>query len=488
MSDSNRVQLASVREVTLGTTPVTPRMRKARYNSAALVLKPDFDPSNEKRDDRMNIDPIKVGESNTGTVNFEFSYPPPGSFHSEQIVSVMHNDWVDTPSRDNDGVADSVITGVAATGGVYTVVTGLAFVIGHLVRASGFLNASNNGLKKITTGSATVPAVGAGPADEASPPANARLKVVGFEGAAGDITALADGLGSTTLDFTTLGLQVGGFVKIGGTGAAYRFAAAALNDWARVVAIATNKLTLDNLPTGWAMDAGTGKTIRVFFGDQIKNGTTIIGSTIERGYLSQAVPTYIAQRGMVIDEANWTIEAKKVITGSYAFIGMGGDYGSVPLDASPDEAPSTTEFPVMAGSANVGRIAESGAPMTGKNYIKSFALKIKNNIRPKEDVENLGPVDIGTGSADVTVNLNTYFGSDGLLAKLFSGAAVNVSARVLKANKAFIMSVPRMTYTDGSPDDGGKNTDVMLPLTASASVDPLTNAHVIFNRLEYYEA
>lgn len=87
----------------------------------------------------------------------------------------------------------------------------------------------------------------------------------------------------------------------------------------------------------------------------------------------------------------------------------------------------------------------------------------------------------------MTVTLSAYFGSDALLGKLFSGTAVNINARLAKAGKAMIFSIPRLTYTDGAPDDGGKNTDVMLPLTAQASKDSLTGAHIIINRFEYYE-
>ncbi|MBL3683997.1 hypothetical protein F2981_02515 [Sinorhizobium meliloti] len=58
-----------------------------------------------------------------------------------------------------------------------------------------------------------------------------------------------------------------------------------MNGWARIVAVTAGKLTLDNLPTGWAANAGAGKTLRVFFGDRIKNGVTMFSNTIERGWL-----------------------------------------------------------------------------------------------------------------------------------------------------------------------------------------------------------
>ncbi|TIU89309.1 MAG: hypothetical protein E5W09_34920, partial [Mesorhizobium sp.] len=94
------------------------------------------------------------------------------------LKTLMCSTWLNTPFRDNDGVADSVITGLADTTDVATVTAGAAFVVGQLVRFTGFTPSANNGVLKCTTGSATVPAfLGAGFVAEAAPPATARMKV-----------------------------------------------------------------------------------------------------------------------------------------------------------------------------------------------------------------------------------------------------------------------------------------------------------------------
>ena len=58
------------------------------------------------------------------------------------------------------------------------------------------------------------------------------VKVVGFQGATGDVTATATGLGSTLLDFTTLGLSAGQWIWVGGDTSGVKFATAACNGWA----------------------------------------------------------------------------------------------------------------------------------------------------------------------------------------------------------------------------------------------------------------
>ncbi|MGY5812005.1 phage tail tube protein [Rhizobium sp. LEGMi198b] len=487
-SDTNRVRMTTVRETSLGVTPSNPRMRAHRFTGETLAYQPVFIDSEEIRDDRMNSDPIKVDETNQGPINGELSYPVDGSPLSQFIESLFFNPWVNTPSRDNDGAAASVITGVTASTGVIAVTAAAAFVVGHLVRLSGFGQAGNNGLFRITTGSATVPAVGAAQlTDEAAPAATARMKVVGAQGVAGDIAAVADGLTATALDFTTLGLAVGQWIKVGGTGANFRFATGATNGWARIVAIAAGKLTLDNLPTGWAADTGFGKTIRIFFGDRIKNGTTMLSQTIERGWMAQAVPSYIIQRGMVVGQGEFTYESKAVAKYVLTFNGMTGETTTVSLDDTPD--PVTTNRS-MDSAVSVGRIAENGVAVGGPNFVKSCGITINNNLRMLDAIRNdgkVGAVDIGTGSCDVTINMQTYFGSNDFLVRLFSSAVSNLNLRIAKDNQAVIQSVPRMTMTDGTTNAQGKNQDSMLPITAKASKDPLTSAHILMDRLEYFE-
>ncbi|WP_136617065.1 MULTISPECIES: phage tail tube protein [Mesorhizobium] len=488
MSDANRLRLSHVREVTLGTTPVTPRMRKARLKGETLRFVPVFVSSEEIRDDRMNSDPIKVNEMNDGPINGELSWPPHGSPFSDWLESLFANTWVNTPFRDNDGTADSVITAMTGTTDVVTCTTGAAFVAGQIAQFSGFATGANNGVFKCTTGHATSPVfLGAGFVTEAAPAAAARIKVVGFQGASADLVAVADGITSTLLDFTTLGLAVGQWIKIGGTATGDRFATAACNGWARVIAIAAAKLTLDNLPTGWTTDAGTGKTVKVFYGDTLKNGLLTLSQTIERGFMDQTVPTYIAQRGMTVDQGVFNFVKEQIATWTMTFAGLTGTQDTTSLDASPDAA---TTNAIMAAAVNVGRIAENGTIVGGPNFIESITLTIKNNLRMIGGIRSdglVGAEDIGKGSVDVTAAMGTFFGSNALMSKLFAGTATNINLRIAKNSQAMIWAVPRLTYTDGQTNATAKNTDTKLPLTGMASLDTLTNAHVLLDRLEYYE-
>lgn len=488
MTDSNRLRLTVVPETTVGTTPGTPRMLTVRNTGESLSYQPNMITSNEIRSDRMNADPILVGQTNGGAVNIEFHYPVQNSGLDYFIASAMVAAWTNTPTRDNDGTADSVITDVAATTGVMTVSsTGGTFVVGHLIRNSNFTNSGNNGLFRITTGSATAPAVGASIfTNETAPPATARIKVVGFQGASGDITATATGLGSTTLDFTTLGIVAGQWLKISAEGGAYSFATAALADWVRVTAITATALTFDNRPSGWTTDSGTSKTIRVYFGDRIINGTTLSALTIERGFMGQGTPTYISQTGMSVNEWSMSVQTAQAVTSSFTFMGMSGAASTTSLDASPDAAPDTATYSIMAAGVNVGRVAEAGSSLSSPNWVRALSFRLNNNLAMLNSIDSSAAVGHRKGESALTVNLDTYFGSSALLAKLIAGTATSANTRIAKNSQAVVFTFPRLTYMSGNPNASGKNTDVLVPLVAQASYDSTTGAQMCVDRLEYY--
>lgn len=477
----------------LGAAISSPRMRTLKHKGFNVRRKTQTTQSEALRSDRMDDDPIQDGFTVDGPVMFELAYPTDNSPESDLYQSLMCSYWSNQPFRDNDGVADSVITDVSAT--VITVTStggALPFVAGQLVYTTGFAVAGNNGLFKCTTGSATVPAfVGAGLAVEAAPPAAARMKVVGFEGAAGDITATATGLASTTLNFTTLGLVVGQSVKIGdladGTTFAFLIALGAVarrGAAARITAISANALTLDNLPAGWAVDAGAAKTIRVFVGDTIKNGTLTIGGNFEEAYLDHSPVNYTHYEGCMASQGEFSFPKKGVASASFTMFGLRAVTSQTSVDAVPDAA--ITSSPI---SAKVGmtRLSENGVCLAAPNYCESVTISINNNTTPTEGLtcgEDFGPLGVLKGTFSVSVSMPTYFGDATFLTKLENGTLTNIFSRLVKNNQALVFSLPRITFTEGALDESKKNAVMMLPLTAMASKDTLTSAHLIIDRFE----
>lgn len=490
MTQSNRTQICVVRETTMGTTPNTPRMRTMRMTGESLQFSPTYVTSDEIRADRMNAAPILVMKDSSGGVNFELSYPDDNSPMSEILRSAFENPWVNTPTFFNDGTADSVVTDAGTVANTYAVVSGgAAVVVGMLVRATGFTNPANNQIFRASSSTGTtIVGTALSLTAETVPPATAKLKVVGFQGASGDITATSTGLASTTLDFTTLGVVPGMWIKIGGTGAANQFAITpADNDWVRVTVIAAHALTCDNLPTGWGVDAGTGKTLKVWFGDQIRNGTAQSSMTIERGFLGQTVPVYIVNVGMNINTLQVTINSRAKITCAANFTGMGGSESTTSLDASPDAA---TIGAVMAANANVGRLAEAGSRLTSPDWAKSIEFTINNNLRTIDSVDAQSPVAVRDGECMVTGKISCYFGDDTILNKFYNGTITSINSRVQKNNQALIFQFPAVTYMSGAnPQATAKNQDVLINADFQCTIDTsgVTGCQALCDRLEYFE-
>lgn len=496
--DSNRTRVTMIREAVLGVTPNTPKMRTARLTSETLRYSPSFFLPNEIRSDRMNADPALINQNVSGGFAFEQTYPDDLDCLSESLRSSFYNAWVNTPQHDNDGTADSVLTGYVATTGTMTVVdqsgsggfAGTAYKAGHLVQLSGMTAASNNFVKKVASSTATTVVLGTVGVDDTAPAATARLKVVGCEGASADFAAVSDGITSTANLFSTVAPAVGQWVCIGGSSATNQFATAVNNGWARVIAIAAGKLTLDNLPAGWSADPGTGKVIRLFWGDYIRNGQTRTSLSIEKSFLGQAVPTHIIHRGMVANTYSVSAATGQAITGSFDFMGLTGFQATTAFGTTYAAA---STFPILTGNASVGAILEAGALAGSPNWARRIDFNLNNNLRMIDALGNIGAVEVGVGEASLSGTIETYFGSNAQYAKLLAGTLTALSSRAQSTRTAntnghaLIHTAPRVTFTEGSPNAPGKNQDVMLSMNWAGSRDPLTDCVFQVDRLEYFE-
>lgn len=483
LQSTNRVKISKVRESTFGVTPTSPAFKTQRIVSHGLAVNPQTVVSNEIRQDRQRKDVILTGYQAGGTVTGEAAFWA----LDDHLEEALQGTWATQPSRDNAGTADSVITNVATSGTIVTCTTGAAFVAGQLVLFSGFGVANNNGLFNCTTGSATAPAFsGSGITDEAAPAANAVMRVVGFKGASGDLVAAASALTSTSLNFTTLGLTVGQWVKIGGSAAGDQFATAACNGYARISAIAANTLSFDRLPTGWTTDSGTGKTLAVFVGDVLTNGSTKRSNTIERQYLDHSPASYEYLTGQTLDRFSLSIQAGQVVTYSEDFVGADGSITTTRVSGATDTAAPTND--VLNAASNVANIAFDGTIIAGPNYVMEATVEFNNNLRRQMAVGSLSAVGIGNGEFAANLTLNSYFGDKTVLDKLLANSLTSVYftiGRTDSNNESYLFDFPSVKLTAGSPSVSGKNADVMLPAQAAAIIDSTYGYTAAVNRFWY---
>ena len=484
MTDSNLVRLAYAKETSWGEDVVSPSLRNIRYTGETISNNITTTKSTEIVTDRLTTDLPQTGDSASGPIQILLSFGEYDDFFEAALMGT----WNTTPYKDNNGTEDSNITNVTASTYTFTVASGgTAFVANHLIYNSGFDDAANNGLFKVgsSTTSTIVAANTPTLVDDSTPAANARIKVVGFEGASGDIAATSSGLSSTSLDFTTLGLSVGQWCKIGGSATANKFTGnPENNDWVRIAAITSHLLTLDNLPENWATDSGSSKTIQVFFGDVLKSGSERQSFVIEKGFLGLDIPVYIPFKGMMVNTFSLSFQPGEIVSGSFTFMGKNaGDAVETPLDSSVTDSESGE---IMNAFRDVGRISEGGSVIAGPSYIQGFSISATNNLREQKGVGVYGLAGVGIGDFEVTGDISVYFEEVSMYNKIVNNTATSFSVIIGKSNQAYIFQLPRVKLGAGTPQATSRNTDVVISSNFTALKDPTTSQALCIDRFEYY--
>lgn len=486
MSDSNRVKVSVVEEVTPGTTPSNPEFEELRIKTQPIDL--GFTPEtieSEELDPERNVkDLILVNAAAGGGFETELSFEA----WDTQLEGALFNDWVRKPNRRND-LGSTEITDVSTTTDTYTVTdTGTSFAEGMIVNAEGFTNDGNNGIKTVASGSdETSVVVNENLTDEASPPSTAKLRQVGFIGTSGDIqTGISPNrLFSSTLDFTTLNLSPGQLLNIGGEATSDKFATSEVNDFVRIESVTANAINLDVVPSGWVADNGSGKTIKVWVGDYIRNGTAKKHYTVEMQNQDHSPVTYRYFKGMVVDSLEMDIQPNQIINGAVQWQGFSTTITNTRESGATDKSPPSGN--VLNASSNVGSLLENGSPVTSPNYILGATLAINNELEQQTAVGNLGAIGVAAGKCRVTGQANTYFGDKTLLEKLINNTQTSLRFLFKRTDTKIRMSfdLPQVKYSGGTTQSD--DTNVTLPLDYVAYKHPTLGYTIQAQNFYYVE-
>lgn len=404
-----------------GVRPTSPAWQEFRNGNFGLKASPTRGRSNDRRGDGQAAGTFLTDLSNAGSVATELKFQ-----HLDDLFeAMMKSQWL-TQAFIKVVTLDTEISDLSAT--TMTVAAGGAnFKTGHLTRTLGFPTAGNNKIARVSSNTATTIVYPAATfTAETNPiPVGASVRVVGFQGAAGDLVAATTGgnaLTSTALDFTTLGNGVGSgrWVWIGDiTNAGNKFATAGCNGWARIAqgGVAAQRLSFDVVPSGFAADAGTGKTIAVYTGDFMANGTTIWAFDWESQQTGVASTMYEYFYDTLINGYTMTLAGGKEITVSFDLVGNQADtIGTVRYASSTDLAPPA--YGTMTCTTNVGDLTEGGVTlMGGVNCMSSGSIKIANNIGREAVVGPLGSSATNVGAFTGSGNVDTYLADPSIMAK-----------------------------------------------------------------------
>jgi hypothetical protein len=380
----------------------------------------------------------------------------------------MFADWREKP--------ELAVTSVDATTGFGVASGGAAFIVGSIVFGQGFGVAANNGIKVVNAASGT--AVDApGTATEASPPADAKITMVGFEGASADITLTVSGgvatLGCTAADFTDYGLIPGEWIWVGGDATANKFATAANNGFYRIKTISATAIVFDRTPNSPVTDTGTGKTIRVFFGHVIKNESDpdlIVMRTyqLERS-LAAGGNEYVL--GCAANTLAFDIKTADKITVDLSFVGMDGettDNGSEKAGTRPNLPKSNYAFNSSADFTRLRLLDDTGGGSSLATYLSDLKLSIDNGITPAKAISQLGAIDLTTGDFMVSGTVEAYFATTDAITAVRENDDVSLDFALVAKNVGWLFDIPLITLGDARLKVE-KDKPIILPLSLDAA-------------------
>lgn len=369
------------------------------------------------------------------------------------------------------------LTGIVASTKTYSAASGLgSFLAGSLVKATGFTNSANNGLKKVASKTSTTVVVVETCADE-TPSATATLETVGFQFASGDVTFTMNGdlvrLNSAAITMTTLGLIAGEWIYVGGDTA---IMTPALNSgFARVSSIAAGYIEFDKTSWEGSADTASGKTVQIFFGSVIRNESDpalIVKKSynIERTLGSDAngvMSEYLV--GAVANELTINIPQADKVTVDLSFVAVDNEQRNGTTGVKGGTRPSLTESDSFNTTSDFSRIKLATVSATDSSPVALFAfatelsITVKNNVSPDKAIAVLGAFDITAGTFEIDGKLTAYFADIDAVAAVRNNTDITIDLVMVKENAGILLDIPLLSLGDGRLNVE-KDKPIMLPL------------------------
>ncbi len=489
-SDTDRVGIGLIEEVTWGVTPLTPELTALRVTGAQLKKNFTSKTSDEITPDAQVNDARTIGGGAGGVLPFEFSY---GEY--DTVISHALRSGYTTPQTIT-GTDLSIVAGVKAT---------------QTIDFSG--NVANNDtiifnghtitFKTSPVGSDEV-AVGVSLAASLTSlevllnaHANALISVATYSEDGTTLTITYDTFGTVGNAYTVaegvdsgLVMTVNGATLTGGVdqsldsaGSAFDLIKNPVGAWIKVIGsvnavnitfcqiltASTSKLTLADFDgsLGTLVAESANSNLSYKSSKSIINGTTKKSFTIEKG-LNDA-SSFFQYRGMRTGGFDLNFSSREAITGKVELVGKGETTSTSTIDNNGSYTPSQTN-PFMDASNNIPKFLEAGVKFTGS--VKSFGLSIKNNLREQDQIGSADNAGIGVGRVNVSGKALMYF-SDLSIYNKFNG---NVETSFVEAlqdenGNAVIISFPRVKFMEGEIQTGAAEQDVMQDYSWQALKD-----------------
>lgn len=436
----------------------------------------NFGDAQEARDDFFDTEDDEISRD----AGLSFKRVFRGHVNDDFFEMALFSRWDRIGWRENGyGGAAAEITSVDAATSTFTVTdpggARKGFAPNLLVLASGFANAANNGLFKATTGSNGTSLIITGPTlVNETPGAGAKLEIVGIELAAGDLAISGNDLVSTAaVDFAALlSAEAGRWLKIGDGATNTSFATSAVNDVVRIGDVpAAGTLTIDLTPPGWANDAGTGKTVRLFFAEPIRPAN--LPKTVS--WLTQIRRPADFKRklikGLYAERLTIDGQARDYFNFTAQFRGL--DFVDDPgnLNGAGGGPIRETISPAMRTGYAGQRLYLNGSYAIKTATVRSSSLVIEPTLVPIDIEGYPGFCAYDRSTQKVSVNGEAHFQTDAIYSHYQNATKVGFVRIMHAGSSVYVMDVKRLQFKTVQETLPGRGQAVTISFEAKATAD-----------------
>lgn len=393
------------------------------------------------------------------------------------------------------GAATVIVTGSGDNALTVTVTygNGLSWIVNDLIFMAGHNAGANNGLKHISAATDNQITTTETLTLDAAPAAGATITTVGHQGGAGDIDVDAAGgvypaLTTTTLNFTTLQLNVGEWIYIGGDAAAEQFANAANNGFAKIHSIAANRLELQQTQSTMVTESSTTENVHLYLGRVLKNEADPT-LQVRRSYNLERTlgddgngtqSEYL--KGAVSSIFEWVIPTADKLVSNVDYMAIDHETRDGTTGVKAGTRPALAESDAFNTSSDFSRLRMQihsdvdSNPTTLFAYVTQLNLTVNNNLVINKAVSVLGGFDVTAGFFTVAGNATAYFSDVSAIAAIRNNSDVSLSAILAKSNTGIAMDIPLITLGEGRA-----NVEINTPITLPLSLDAATAAKINAN-------
>jgi len=458
--DSNATGLAIAEESTPKVLPGTPDWYAKEPNSYA-----DFggEISTVTREPINQLRQNKRGTTTDLDASGGFNADYTQNNLTRELQGFMYRDIQEKFGTKQMNVAQLPITSTDGTGG-YVAASGLdGFKADDLVFASGFTNSANNGLSKVTSAIAALLDTDKATVVEASPPAGAKVETVGYEFPTSDLELTVSGglatFTSASVTMTTLGLVIGEYIFVGGDVTDTSFPGGV--GYFRVKSVTATTIVCDKATDLKVTSSGTGKDIRIFFGNFLQNATAATDIVCRTYQLERTLgddgsgtqSEYLT--GAYANEFNLNVSTADKLTADLSYVAMDNEQRTGTTGVkSGNRIPALGENAINTSSDVYRKSMEiiddsTLVPDTLFAYLSEFNLNISNGVTPNKAIGTLGAIGISLGNFVVSGSVTAYFTTIAATQAVRNNTDVTIDCIFAKENAGLVFDIPLLGLGGG---------------------------------------